>query len=173
MRAGANCYYFSDLAGREKDWKQAMQQCKKFGGSLAEMETIEENQDVVAHIQSNSNLKGTYMILIRTPIRLMLILVLGKDFWTGGLNPGLLWIWSGSARPVSTDNKGTISNSTVKIKGDGRCLRLAYDPALRHYSYRGSDCSSRFQYICEIVDKTTSTKLNRLSREMNIDLPEF
>lgn len=97
---------------------------------------------------------------------------LGKEFWTGGLNPGLLWIWSNSARPVSADNKGPISNSTAKIKGDGRCLRLAYDPGLRNYAYRGSDCSSRYQYICEVADKSTSTKLNRLARELNIELPE-
>lgn len=63
MRAGTNCYYFSDLAGREKDWKNAMKQCQKMGGALAEMETIEENQDVVAHIQANSNLRGRHYII--------------------------------------------------------------------------------------------------------------
>lgn len=58
-RAGSNCYFFSDLAGRERDWKSAKKMCEKQGAVLAEMETIEENQDVVAHIQANSNLRGT------------------------------------------------------------------------------------------------------------------
>lgn len=34
------------------------------GAVLAEMETIEENQDVVAHIQTNSNLKGKKLYYI-------------------------------------------------------------------------------------------------------------
>lgn len=70
MRAGTNCYYFSDLAGREKDWKAAMQHCKKMGGSLAELETIEENQDVIVHIQTNSHLRGAQLEQARKYIKI-------------------------------------------------------------------------------------------------------
>lgn len=40
------------------DWKAASRACKNIGAVLAEMETIEENQDIVAFIQTNSHLKG-------------------------------------------------------------------------------------------------------------------
>lgn len=68
--------------------------CRGLGGHLVELETVEENQDVVAHLQTDKQVRG-------------------KSFWTGGLNPGLLWIWAGSARPVHQDTKQTVS-------GDGR-----------------------------------------------------
>lgn len=57
-RAGQNCYLFANMAGREYDWKVASKHCKKMGAVLAEMETIEENQDIIAHIQNDSYLKG-------------------------------------------------------------------------------------------------------------------
>ncbi|KAF7279768.1 hypothetical protein GWI33_006753 [Rhynchophorus ferrugineus] len=149
-RVGKNCYMFASAAGREYDWKVASKQCKKAGAVLAEMETIEENQDVIAHIQSNSHLKG-------------------KDFWVGGLNPGLLWIWSNSARPVmgsnSQDNK---DNPGITIQGDGRCLRLAYNPALRSYAYKGTDCSTRYSYICEAPENTSSNEIKRIGRSRNV-----
>lgn len=64
------------------------------GGNLIELETVEENQDIIQFLQSNQKVKR-------------------KNFWTGGLNPGLLWIWAGSARPVHQDTKQTVI-------GDGR-----------------------------------------------------
>ncbi|XP_030752385.1 uncharacterized protein LOC115879630 [Sitophilus oryzae] len=149
-RVGKNCYMFASAAGREYDWKAASKHCKKIGAVLAEMETIEENQDVVAHIQTNNYLKG-------------------KDFWVGGLNPGLLWIWSNSARPVlpsnTHDNK---ENPSSTIQGDGRCLTLAYNPALRSYAYKGTDCSTRYSYICEAPENTSSNEIQRIGRSKNI-----
>ncbi|XP_019869803.2 uncharacterized protein LOC109598351 [Aethina tumida] len=152
-RVGPNCYLFSSVAGREYDWKAANKYCKKQGAVLAEMETIEENQDVIAFIQTNEYLRG-------------------KDFWTGGLNPGLLWIWSNSARPVTAPGSQNKKNPSANILGDGRCLRLAYDPSLRSYSYRGTDCSIRYSIICELPDNTTSNEIRRLGRNKKI-LDEF
>lgn len=40
------------------DWKAASKHCQKMGSVLAEMETIEENQDIVTFIQASSHLKG-------------------------------------------------------------------------------------------------------------------
>ncbi|KAJ8940024.1 hypothetical protein NQ314_010855, partial [Rhamnusium bicolor] len=149
-RVGSECYHFYSIAGREYDWKVSSKQCRKLGGFLAEMETIEENQDIITYIQTNQNLKG-------------------KDFWTGGLNPGLLWIWSNSARPVkapgSQDNK---ENPSAAIQGNGRCLRLAYNPALRTYSYKGTDCSVRYSFICELPQNTSSNEIQRLGRSRKI-----
>lgn len=68
------------------------------GGHLVEFDTIEENQDVIAGVLSDSNLRGT-------------------NFWMGGLNPGLVWIWADSGRPVHQSTK-------QPVMGDGR---LVYD----------------------------------------------
>lgn len=127
------------------DWKASNKHCQIIGAVLAEMETIEENQDIIAFIQTSPYLRG-------------------KDFWTGGLNPGLLWIWSNSARPVPTKNTKQPQN----ITGDGRCLRLAYDPRTRSYSYKGTDCGARYNYICELPDSNSSNAITRLGRSKNI-----
>ncbi|XP_017778966.1 PREDICTED: uncharacterized protein LOC108564430 [Nicrophorus vespilloides] len=152
-RAGSNCYYFASYAGREMDWKAANKHCHKLGAVLVEMETMQEKQDIVAYIQSNSYLQG-------------------KDFWTGGLNPGLLWIWSGSAKAVITNKKDENLKPnelpSVNIHGEGRCLRLAYDPALRSYVYKGTDCSVRFNYICELPESTSTNEIKRIGRERKL-----
>lgn len=92
---GQYCYYFSD---REYDWKSSASLCRGMGGHLVEFETIVENQDVISYLQGNTKLKG-------------------KNFWTGGLNPGLLWIWAGSARPIHNDTKQA-------VVGNGRLLTI-------------------------------------------------
>ncbi|KAL3281095.1 hypothetical protein HHI36_004319 [Cryptolaemus montrouzieri] len=154
-RVGMNCYSFAVAAGREYDWKVANKQCKKLGAVLAEFETIEENQDIIMYIQNSPHFRG-------------------KDFWTGGLNPGLLWIWSNSARPVSTTKnnpkktKDQNNQTNGGILGDGRCLRLAYNKSLRSYGYRGSDCSLRYNYICELPENSSSNEITRIGRAMNI-----
>ncbi|CAG9859533.1 unnamed protein product [Phyllotreta striolata] len=149
-RVGHECYHFNSYTGREFDWKVASKTCKKMGAFLAEMETIEENQDLVTYLVSTQHLRG-------------------RDFWVGGLNPGLLWIWSNSARPVaapgSHNNK---DNPSSAINGEGRCLRLAYNPALRSYSYRGTDCSMRYNFICEKPLNKSSNEIRRLGRSKNI-----
>ncbi|KAF5307816.1 hypothetical protein FQR65_LT06688 [Abscondita terminalis] len=151
VRAGFNCYLFAGTAGRELDWKAASKQCRKYGAFLAEMESIEENQDVISYIQSHEHLKG-------------------REYWTGGLNPGLLWIWSNSARPIKTPtlpNKQD-SDPSSSIPGNGRCLRLAANPGLHSYGYRGTDCASRYSYICELAENSASNELRRLGRSKKI-----
>ncbi|XP_053679987.1 uncharacterized protein LOC128730918 [Anopheles nili] len=74
------CYHFDIERGL--NWKSASTMCKSYGAHLAEFETVAEFQDVVAYILNN-------------PVNR------GKDFWLGGLNPGLLWIWANSAKPVN------------------------------------------------------------------------
>lgn len=56
-----NCYLFYANAGREADWKVASKYCKRSGGFLVEMETIEENQDIISYIQQSSHLKGKFI----------------------------------------------------------------------------------------------------------------
>lgn len=103
-RMGQNCYHFSD---RDFNWKSSASLCRGMGGHLVEFNTIEESQDVIAGLMSDPKLKG-------------------KNFWTGGLNPGLLWIWANSARPVHQDTK------REPVIGDGRfvlflVLKLSLD----------------------------------------------
>uniref|UniRef100_A0A182M041 C-type lectin domain-containing protein n=1 Tax=Anopheles culicifacies TaxID=139723 RepID=A0A182M041_9DIPT len=41
-----------------------------------------------------------------------------QDFWLGGLNPGLLWIWANSAKPVNPNtNLSSITTSSKPGKG--------------------------------------------------------
>jgi len=95
----------------------------------------------------------------------------GKDFWTGGLNPGLLWIWSNSARPVASNSTTNPSNSN-SIRGNGRCLKLAYNPTLRRYEYQGSECSVRASYICEYEENSTSRALERIQKSLQEKSPD-
>lgn len=90
-KIGENCYHFSN---RDFDWKSSASLCRGMGGYLLEFDSKDEKQDVLASLQTNSKFKG-------------------KTFWTGGLNPGLLWIWASSAKPVYQNTKHT-------VPGDGR-----------------------------------------------------
>ncbi|XP_051156138.1 C-type lectin domain family 4 member A [Leptopilina boulardi] len=137
-RVVSNCYYFST---REFDWKSSASLCRGMGGNLVEFRNVEENQDIVAFLQTDKKFRG-------------------KNFWTGGLNPGLLWIWAASARPVYQDTKQTVT-------GDGRCLKLDFNPASRIYSYKGEDCGSRQRYICELTkDDESANKIARTARSL-------
>ncbi|KAL0111893.1 hypothetical protein PUN28_013240 [Cardiocondyla obscurior] len=135
-RMGKNCYHFSN---REFNWKSSASLCRGMGGHLVEFDTIEESQDVIAGLMSDPKLKG-------------------KNFWTGGLNPGLLWIWANSARPVHQDTKQSVI-------GDGRCLKLTFNASSKIYSYRGEDCGSRQRYICELtIDDESANRIERTAR---------
>ncbi|XP_058062085.1 uncharacterized protein LOC131212296 [Anopheles bellator] len=88
------CYHFDIERGL--NWKSASTMCKSYGAHLAEFETVAEFQDVVAYILNN-------------PVNR------GKDFWLGGLNPGLLWIWANSAKPVNPNtNLSSITSTTSR-----------------------------------------------------------
>lgn len=49
---------------------------------MAEFEKVSENEEIMAYLLNQPNHRG-------------------RDYWLGGLNPGLLWIWSNSAKPVN------------------------------------------------------------------------
>ncbi|CAG9804244.1 unnamed protein product [Chironomus riparius] len=177
-KINTDCYHIG--AKDRVDWKSAALKCKSLGAILAEFEKIEKYQDVVAHVLSNQDLRG-------------------HDFWIGGLNPGLLWIWSTSARPVnpnanitSITNKNeavtkipakvlnasnstkaelpTISSNFPEISGNGRCLRLSYNPSLFSYGYTGHDCSTKHYFMCVIHDKSLDNEINRIAKELKFDI---
>lgn len=69
--------------------------CKTLGGHLAEFEEKIE-------------LKQMAKFLGQSPDK-------GKEFWLGGLNPGLLWIWSNSARPINANTNLTLAATSTKL----------------------------------------------------------
>lgn len=92
-RVGDTCYLF--IANKPSNWKTANNVCRSYGAHLAELETLAKNDEVVSYLLNHQQ-------------------TLNGDFWLGGLNPGLLWIWSTSARPVNPNvNLTQISNSTT------------------------------------------------------------
>ncbi|XP_055904076.1 uncharacterized protein LOC129939918 [Eupeodes corollae] len=168
------CYFIN--SDRQVNWKTANSACKSVNSYLAEFEKVSENEELIAHLLNQQVHRG-------------------RDFWLGGLNPGLLWIWANSAKPVNPNmnlttiannlqqendnstNSGNgnktesneILNNTMEIKGQGRCLRLSYNPAKHSYFYYGQECTSRHHFICEYEDKTLDNKIKKISRELRLD----
>ncbi|KAF6204005.1 hypothetical protein GE061_002344 [Apolygus lucorum] len=145
-RVARNCYHFSE---RQYNWKSAASMCKSLGSNLLEIESRDEFMEVVTFVQANNYLRG-------------------YDFWTGGLNPGLLWIWSNSARPVLPKKPSTRPEESVH--GNGRCLKLAFNQA-KLYQYHGTDCAARLRYICEHEENATIRQLKALQESIAPDTP--
>lgn len=94
-RVGDNCYLF--VADQPSNWKTANNVCRSYGAHLAELEGLNENNDMVAYLLNHQQLLHGH-----------------GNLWLGGLNPGLLWIWSSSARPVNPNvNLTQIHNTTA------------------------------------------------------------
>lgn len=187
-RIGANCYLFGTQ--QIVNWKTANNICKSYGAHLAELESLNENSDIIAYLLNHHQLYQGH-----------------NNFWLGALNPGLLWIWSSSARPVnpnvnitmiqnvnqqgnkfnatlnkittnggvSTVHNGASTPTTAKpetdsasleIEGSGRCLNLVYNTAKHMYKFHGMDCMSKRQYLCEMHDKKLSNEISRLSKQL-------
>jgi hypothetical protein len=63
----------------------------------------------------------------------------------------------------------TASDKFPEIKGDGRCLRLSFNPSLFNYGYTGHDCSAKHNFICELPEKALEKEINRIAKELNFD----
>lgn len=107
------------------------------------------------------------------------------SYWLGGLNPGLLWIWSSSARPINpyvnlqaieasasnstqkikegtpTSEKPSTADNNLEIKGTGRCLNVLYDAVAQNYEYYGQDCNVRHGYLCELQNHDVENEIAR------------
>lgn len=57
-----------------------------------------------------------------------------------------------------------------EIHGDGRCLRLSYNPTLFNYGYTGHDCSAKQFFMCVILDKTLDNEISRLAKELEFEI---
>ncbi|KAI5699782.1 hypothetical protein M8J75_008622 [Diaphorina citri] len=143
-----NCYHMSD---RQLNWKSSMSMCKSLGGNLVEFETKEESLEVITFLLADKHFRG-------------------NDFWTGGLNPGLLWIWANSAKPVQNKEP---THPEDNIPGSGRCLKLAYNGSKKIFIYNGADCSIRQKYICEHEENTTERALGRIHKSLTLKQSEL
>lgn len=183
-RIGGNCYLFGTQT--IVNWKTANSICKSYGAHLAELDSLNENNEIIAYLLNHHHLYKGY-----------------NNYWLGALNPGLLWIWSSTARPVNPNvnitmiqNQGNKFNATlnkittggsstttasttavpnttagnatasVEIEGSGRCLNLVYNATKHMYKFFGLDCMSKRQYLCEIHDKKLSNEISRISRQL-------
>ncbi|XP_050428808.1 oxidized low-density lipoprotein receptor 1-like [Adelges cooleyi] len=147
-RISHTCYHFSE---RQYNWKSAMSMCKSLGGNLLEFDNKEEQIDVLTFLISDKYLRG-------------------YDYWTGGLNPGLLWIWANSARPVVPKDSNRPED---QVNGSGRCLRLALNPASKVYAYSGAECSNRHRYICKHEENATDKALTRIHKALRDDRERY
>ncbi|GLH05435.1 Uncharacterized protein GBIM_11037 [Gryllus bimaculatus] len=114
-----SCYRFARDA---VDWKAAAASCRAQGAALLELEDARETKALLAHLRATQHLRGT-------------------AFWTGGLNPGLLWLWAGSGRPVAANASAAAAHGVGAqdgVRGAGRCLQLAPVPGVA-FEYRGVD----------------------------------
>ncbi|XP_034487923.1 uncharacterized protein LOC117792073 [Drosophila innubila] len=174
-RISDNCYYINSQ--QQVNWKTANTACKGLSAHLAEFEKVSENEEIMAYLLNQPSHRG-------------------RDYWLGGLNPGLLWIWSNSAKPVNPNTNLTsiamspkgenstaanlvdsseqtaedndVLNNTVQIEGKGRCLRLSYNAGKHSYVYYGQECTSRHYYICEYEDKTLDNKIQKIARDLKL-----
>lgn len=67
-------------------------------------------------------------------------------------------------------NETTLSSEFPEILGDGRCLRLSYNPSLFNYGYTGTDCGTKQHYMCIILDKTLDNEIKRIAKELKFDI---
>ncbi|XP_025414937.1 C-type lectin domain family 12 member B-like [Sipha flava] len=135
------CYHFSE---RQYNWKSAMSMCKSLAGNLLEFDNRDEQIDVLTYLIGDKYLRG-------------------YDYWTGGLNPGLLWIWANSARPVVPKDSARPED---QITGSGRCLRLTLNAATKVYVYSGAECSNRHRYVCKHEENATDKALTRIHKAL-------
>lgn len=95
-KIGDTCYFFGQDRGL--NWKSASAMCKSYGGQLAELDPASKQKEVIIKLLNDFNIRG-------------------HDFWVGGLNPGLIWIWINSGKPVNpkVDLKNMIGNRKSRI----------------------------------------------------------
>ncbi|KAL4721065.1 hypothetical protein ACJJTC_001081 [Scirpophaga incertulas] len=145
VRVGSACYQYS---GEAADWKAANTRCRKLRSHLVELPEPAQRARLHSALLADATLRG-------------------KDFWTSGLNPGLLWIWSHSAKPV-LDNATLANGSNPTIPGEGRCLALVHEPARATYVFRGLDCALRHRYVCQMDEDRDklSNEIERVAKQL-------
>jgi len=82
----------------------------------------------------------------------------------GGINPGLIWIWSESGHQVGMDKRFWNENdNSSNLPG---CLKLSYSLRLDSYFFKGTPCMQSHNILCEVMDNTVSRALARFEEEL-------
>ncbi|XP_063986641.1 uncharacterized protein LOC135167407 [Diachasmimorpha longicaudata] len=137
-RISKGCYHISP---REYDWKSSASLCRSLGGNLVELETPEEHKTLKNYLQTTKGVRG-------------------YDFWTGGLNPGLLWIWASSAKAV-------FENQVETVDGYGRCLKIR-NSIPKNYSFYGEECNKKLRYICKPAKDESINQIEKIERGLEM-----
>ena len=93
---------------------------------------------------------------IRNPI--------ATDFWTGGLNPGLIWIWSESGQQIDLDKR--YWNENDNSSNAPGCLKLSYSVRLNTFFFKGAPCSQTQNFLCEVLDNSVARALAQFEKEL-------
>lgn len=160
-KIGDNCYIIAYTPAT--DWQSANAQCKSKSKSsnsqLVEFDTYKEYYDVALFLKSNKKYKK-------------------YNYWLGGLNPGLLWIWSTTAKPINpfknelgTEKSDVITVDTkdtnlTDIQGSGRCLSYSYNSTSKQYIYFGQNCNLKMGYLCKVLDLSVENEISRIAKSL-------
>lgn len=162
-RIGDNCYLI--VYTPSADWQSANAFCKSKSSTsqLLEFDSYKEYYDVGLFLKSSKKYKK-------------------YNYWLAGLNPGLLWIWSSTAKPVnsfknelSTEKSDAITidskdTNLTEIQGSGRCLSYSFNSTSKNYIYFGQNCNLKMGYLCKVYDLTVENEISRLAKSLKIEL---
>lgn len=152
-RVGDICYLF--VINQPANWKTANNICRSYGAHLAELEATNENNDMAAYLLNHQQLLNGH-----------------GNFWLGGLNPGLLWIWSTSARPVNPNvNLTQIHNSTASANATPKVsTKIKTDTKKTTNHKKGSSTNSTVAPTeKKIIETTKITNTSTNDNDMKIE----
>ncbi|ODM90614.1 hypothetical protein Ocin01_16067 [Orchesella cincta] len=130
------------------DWKSAENQCTKSGGRLVEMLNYDDFLRVSQFLIKYNSASNSAT----------------SDYWIGGINPGLIWIWAESGQPVDMNKRFWNDNDNGSALPG--CLKLSYSHRLNTYFFKHSPCGHSQNFICEILDNTVSRALARFEAQL-------
>ncbi|XP_057375677.1 uncharacterized protein LOC130696603 [Daphnia carinata] len=145
----APCYSISTEPNVRKNWQDAAGSCKEINAKLAEPKSTDELRKLTDYLRYN-----------RTD-------QIGGGYWTGGLNPGLMWLWPSLGSSLTNiDPTLWLTTSDAIDTNNGKCLRLSYDRTSQRYALQGSDCQRYLYFVCEYDKNGTAPTIERLEKSM-------
>ncbi|KAI9554133.1 hypothetical protein GHT06_019405 [Daphnia sinensis] len=145
----APCYAISTEPNVRKNWQDALASCKEINAKLAEPKSTEELKKLTDYLRYN-----------RTD-------QIGGGYWTGGLNPGLMWLWPSLGSSLTNiDPALWLTTPDAADTNNGKCLRLSYDRTSQRYALQGSDCQRYLYFVCEYDNNGTAPTIERLEKSL-------
>ncbi|EFX86648.1 hypothetical protein DAPPUDRAFT_236603 [Daphnia pulex] len=146
----APCYSISVEPNVRRNWQDANASCKEIQAKLAEPKSTDELRKLTDYLRYN-----------RTD-------QIGGGYWTGGLNPGLMWLWPSLGTSLTNIDPSMWFNTPdiSTENNNGKCLRLSYDRNLQRYALQGSDCQRYLYFVCEYDVNSTAPTIDRLEKSL-------